>query len=496
MRYCFKLALICFCFALPVSAQEQAVVPITKLQFYGLYQTIKFGSGFCLDPECRYIVTNYHVAKAMGKHFSIQHEPVVDRWLASGPNDEGATKEGFNPLRDLAVVELRHNLTRKGFHGLTYNTENAEDLTFGQDVDIYSYPLEFNPKRKLQHFHGKYMGINKPDGLLVFSYEPNPQHLKGGASGGLIVDSKGRVLAVLADLAVNMKNTVLGVPVDVLAAFVSKIQPYMAAQLFPKSVFISPVSADYYPEWIPPAPEPGLAHRPVEPPDVTLLRAKAQGVVDNMYSLIAVQSFEWGKNSATNDPDALGQYEVRVLDGYQHFREYPDGKKEMDEVPWPALNHVIAPGDSWISNPKMVSKDLNLKIHRGDDIVVKGQALRVFQYLGAAEDEVCNFDDQLDAGFMTIHRIHAYSCFGEVWTDQDENIIRISENFHMLGSWVNYREIVTFGWIEIEGVRSLVPITISSQAEHGSHVYWCRGMFSNYQQFRTKARMIPGVPQK
>src|SRR5487761_846396 len=125
--------------ALTISSAERTVVPITKVHFYVLYGAIKFGSGFCLDPECRFIVTNYHVAMAMGKRFSIQHEPVVERWLASGPNDEGATKEGYNPLHDLAVAELKRSLNRVGFHGLRYNMEDVRDLVVGQDVDIYAF---------------------------------------------------------------------------------------------------------------------------------------------------------------------------------------------------------------------------------------------------------------------------------------------------------------------------------------------------------------------
>jgi len=117
----------------------------------------------------------------------------------------------------------------------------------------------------------------------------------------------------------------------------------------------------------------------------------------------------------------------------------------------------------------------------------------VFQYVGAKEDKICNFDDQYDLGFMVVHNVSTYSCYGEVWTDQDDNIVRVSENFHMPDK---YREIVTYGWVEIEGEKSLVPLTIASQAEMGSHTYWCRGLFTNYQQFRTKTRFLPADPQK
>ena len=487
----FITALV-FCFLAPVLlAQEKTVVPITKLSFYGALGKIDFGSGFCLDPECRFIVTNYHVAKAMGKWFSIQHEPVVSRWLDSGPDDEDATKLGYNPLHDLAIVEVWHGLSQKGFHGLGYNTTSAQDLAIGQDVDIYSYPFESNPKRTLLHSKGKYIGVHQ-NGLLVFSYEPHPEHIRGGASGGIIVDSKGQVIAVLSERAVNTDEPiVLGVPVEVLSTFVSKVQPYLAERLFPQSVFIPPVQPDFYPTWVPEtASAEKLQRRPVETPEVQLLRDRAQVLVDNMHSLIAVQSYEWGKGSAATDPQAIAAYEVTQIDGRQRFREYPDGKHSLESVPWPPLNHAIEPGDAWSFTPKMVAKEYDLKIRRMPDVDWKGQQLRVFQFFGAKEDGVCNFDDQDDYVFFVVHHFGTYDCYGEVWTDQDENIIRLSEGYRMPNRWQDYREEVTFTWIEVNGIRSLVPATISSQAQEKSHIYWCRGLFTHYQQFQTQARLL------
>lgn len=482
--------------ASPIASAAQTVVPITKIHFYGPMGMIDFGSGFCLDPECRFIVTNYHVATIMGKRFSIQHERVVQQWLASGPNDEGATKEGFNPLHDLAVAELKRSLNCKGFRGLPYNMEDVRDLAIGQDVDIYSFPLDRNPKRTLQHFHGEYIGVNQ-NGLLAFSYHPNRQLLRGGASGGLILDGKGRVMAILADIATNQTNVALGVPVEVLSDFVSKIQPYLAARLFPKTAFIPPVEPDIYSQWVPNRPEGRLERRPGEPSDVQMLRLKAQDVVNGMQAVIAVESFEWGSGSALNDPQAIGSYEVRTFDGYQHFRKYPDGNKEMGEVPWPPMNVAITPGDAWSYMPKLIAKEYDLKIRRVPDIAWKGQKLRVFQYHGAKEDKVCMFDDQLDLVFMVHHHIESYDCSGEVWTDQSENILRVSENYYMQDSRTNMRLMVTFGWTDMEGERLLVPVTLSMETVDGSsHVNWCRGEFTDYRQFRSTARLVVAPASK
>ncbi len=55
-----------------------------------LSEEADFGTGFCLDPECRLIGTNYHVAM-MARPRKIKGAEVMERYLATGPDDEGAT---------------------------------------------------------------------------------------------------------------------------------------------------------------------------------------------------------------------------------------------------------------------------------------------------------------------------------------------------------------------------------------------------------------------
>jgi len=89
------------------------VLPITDLKL-GFGIEAKFGTGFCLDPACRFIGTNYHVA-VMARPHKIMGVKVVQRYLATGPDDEGATvNEGpslspmkYNLGRDLAIMALR-----------------------------------------------------------------------------------------------------------------------------------------------------------------------------------------------------------------------------------------------------------------------------------------------------------------------------------------------------------------------------------------------------
>jgi len=86
---------------------------------------------------------------------------------------------------------------------------------------------------------------------------------------------------------------------------------------------------DFYGQFEPPGSD-GLQHRPQEPHGVIVLREKAQLLAQSMRDFIAVQGYAWG--SGERDADAEAAYEVRVIDGVQKFRRYPDGKSEFEEV--------------------------------------------------------------------------------------------------------------------------------------------------------------------
>ncbi len=488
---------------------SKTVVPISKLQFYGPIQTVKFGSGFCIDPDCRFIGTNYHVALAMGKHFKVEGSPVINRWLGTGPNDEEASKnktsafgpigpkEKFAFIRDIAVVELRYPLSKKGYHGVPFYND---DLQYGQEAYIYSFPFNLDPKRHLEKFRATFKGYNvtysnRPledlsDKLLVLDYNPEDGKIRGGASGGLAVDTQGRIIGILNAKATNLEHIVTIIPVHVFAEFLSRVQPYLSTQLFPKSVLIPPASADNYPEWTPPAPSGHLEHRPVEPPEVQALRQKATALSDSMRNFIAVQSFEWGKGDRSNTPGAIAQFEVRVIDGYQRFRAYPDGTKEFQDVPFPApLNTAIATGGEWAEMPELVGNNLRLRINHAPDISMNGETFQVFQWVGQIEDGICKFKTIVDLGFASLGKVNTLECYGEVWTDNDFNLVRASENYKLLGSWKNYHGVVTFGVVTIGDHKVRVPMTIATQAEFHGKLYWCQGIFSDYHEFASTVKI-------
>lgn len=493
------LVLLLFAVAVPVCAQEfvpeEVVFPITdfKPQFKHLALfSMKFGTGFCLDQDCRFVGTNYHVAKLMGKNIRIKGVWSAHRYLDSDPEDAGAQDIDlaaggslrYTAAHDLAIYEMRHPL--KNFHGISFD---ADDLDSMSEVDIYAYPLNWNPKRGLVRWHGRFIG-KTPQGLLAFSYEEG--RVCGGASGGIVVGSKTKkIIGILFGPGEGKDRIALAVPVKELSDFVTRAQPYLQTTLFPKTVFISPVAADLYPPYVWPHAE-SLSPRPVELPEVVKLRRTAQFLADSMRNFTATQIFAWGRDN--REPEETDAYETLIVDGWQRWRHLGD-KKFHDNVPFPPLIPSIVPGDEWSELPTMVGTELNLKIHQAPDGVVGGRTIHVFQYAANVEDRVCSFRSVMNYGLFQRSTTKYYDCHGEVWVDESGIILRISKALDLSGPWYHWWGVITYGWMEKDGTQYLVPATITTQADVNK-TYWCRGLFTDYEMFGVKARLVlPTEPE-
>jgi hypothetical protein len=475
-----------FALTLPACAQEfvpeQVVFPITdfKPDIKHLAPfSMKFGTGFCLDQECRFVGTNYHVAKVMGKYVRIKGVLSAHRYLDSSPDDSGVQDVNFTggsslkftPAHDLAIYEMRHPL--KNSHGIGFDTDELENSL---EVDIYAYPFDWNPKRGLVHWHGKFTGTTRL-GLLAFSYEEGL--VRGGASGGIVVDSKTKkIVGILNSIGEGTDRTAFAVPVKELSDFVTRAQPYLQTALFPKTVFVSPIAADLYLPYAWPRAE-GFSQRIPEPPEVLKLRRTAQHLADAMRNFTATETFTWGRDN--REPDLTDAYETLIVDGWQRWRRFGD-QKFSEDIPPPLLNTFITPGDLWSHLPRMVGTELNLKIRQAPDAIVSGRTVHVFQYTANSEDGVCRFQ-------YFERPTNSYDCHGEVWMDESGTILRISEALDLSGPWHRYWGVMTYGWLEKDGTKYLVPVTFEAEVENKT-THWCRGLFTDYDMFNVKARLV------
>ena len=306
---------------------DQTVIPISELKI-GLGIESKFGTGFCLDPGCRLIATNYHVA-AIAKPSKIDGQPIVDRFLATGPDDDGATVNvgpaaapiKYTLSRDLAILELRKPLAHH--HGAAFS---LDELQPGQIVEIYAYPKEANhASRKLLRFTGTYQRRDHLGACWRSTIRPTPATPFARVRAAAL--SSTRRATALSACSTESTKTILppsvAVPAQSLADFVTKVEPFLATTLFPLHGTTPPDADDIYPEYHA-QPTEGLQHRGDEPAAVKQLRENAQQLSDGMRNLIAVQRLAWG--SGDKDAAMRAAYEVRIVDGSQKFREYPEGK--------------------------------------------------------------------------------------------------------------------------------------------------------------------------
>ena len=484
---------------------SEVVVPITSVRIRPGLNVVggigpklslegDFGTGFCLDPACGFIATNYHVA-FMVRPRKIGGQKIIQRYFATGPNDKGATLNyipnvgvvAFAIARDLAIFELERS--PRHHHGLAYT---LDELEIGQEVDIYGYPKELiSPIRKLTRFPAIFKA-ETTSGLLAFEYQaPTKRAIRiAGSSGGIVVDRKTQ--KIVAILNGTNESVALAVPVDTLVDFVTKVEPFLAPKIFPATKEASPVSKDVYPKFVPTHSD-GLQRRPEEPREVIALRQKAQDLTDSIRNFIAVQSFAWG--SGDKDPSQEAQYEIQVIDGRQRFRSYPEGEKELDEVRDPHLRAWVTPADEWAELPKMVAAELRLEVHQAPDAAFAGRPIKVFQYYARIEDNLCPF---APTNFFGHGKPIAVACYGEVWTDKDMSILRISERLDLsaklkgYGGWENFYVIVTYGRLSLMNDASwLAPLTIYTEARNGKRTYWCRGHFTDYHMFSANAKLIP-----
>jgi trypsin-like peptidase len=484
------------------------ITPSAKLGISGklgpkLDVEANFGTGFCLDPHCRFIATDYHVAMAT-RADKIKREKIIQRYFATGPHDEGATANflpngevlAYVKRRDLAIFELGRSLPHH--HGLTFS---LDELQVGQEVDIYGYPKGIiNPIRTLTRFPATFKAPTT-SGLLAFDYQlsaDKPIRIRG-ASGGIVVDRKTeKIVGILSGTNEAMAEAV---PVQTLVDFVTKVDPFLAHRIFPATKDVSPVSADLYPKFVPPRSD-GLQLRPEEPFEVGVLRQKAQLLADSIRNFIAVESFAWG--AGDKEPDAEAAYEVRVIDGEQRFRSYPEGKKELDQVPSPRMSRSggsVTSVDEWSQLPKMVGTEFRLKVHQAPDFVVNDRRMKVFQYYASVEDNLCPIQPFEDFGFFIVrHKTVAVACYGEVWADQDMNIIRMSQRLDLSDKlnayhgWEDYHTVITYGWLKrADEPPRLIPQTIYTEGRYKKEkIHWCRGSFINYRVFSSSVKILSG----
>ena len=502
---------------------DKVLVSITKAKLHLPLKTVS-GTGFCLTSDCDLVVTSYHVVALANRPPTVRGERVVESDLATGPTDHDAVPNHFfdpSPghaikyasVRDLAIFRVNRPLAKIGMHGISFN---PQQLQYGQEVDIFGFTESNLPalnERKLAKFLCTFVRESS-EGLLEFRCDPsrNDKPIEPGESGGLVIDSKTQqAVGILEGIGDDKNNLAIAVPVWSLADFVKRFQPQAYPDLFSKEIYrpsfaippsdgidVKSILPDKYmaddpSELIsPPASAPTglLQSRKEESPEIQSLRSRAQELADGMRNFVAVQTLSQGGG---NTAALWSQYEITVVNGNETLRDDdPSGTQKPADAPLPPVGLVF--GHEWADLPNTIGTKLNLKIWQAQDKTVNGHQVKVFLYRAESEDHVCRDTSTMNYGLFRTVWSGAVACSGEVWTDDDMNILRISQDLFPPPSktkWTNLHTVVAYGWLkEPEEQPKLVPARESFQGELDRRIYWSNATFANYREFGVKSKLM------
>ncbi|MGI9101078.1 MAG: S1 family peptidase [Terriglobales bacterium] len=449
-----------------------------------------YATAWCLNTDCDWAITNYHVANVMGKHMTIKGVKVKRYVFATDGHDPEAKSVAsmrgpirLAPYRDIAFLFMAEPLSHKGMQTVPFY---AGDLEEGQPVTVIGYP-----GGTLTAIKGKFAGECE-QGELKFELN---HKIAEGASGGLIVDQQGRAVG-LAMGASEDRMAVFAVPVWAIAEFMHTSDINLFLKVFPTVNVDKPEPVTEFQthsanpdESFSPTPlvsESSLTLKDVIPNEpiarydasmaVLLLRKRAEVAAQKMKNFVARQTLLFPTGRAW-------QHEVQVVEGRQHFRTLPDGKDLMD-LPIPRDGPV--PGSHWADLINVVAADLRLAVQFNRETHIDGHRIKVFHYRAGAQDQICGL--KIRRRFWGGARRLFLPCTGSIWTDEAFDVLRVTQDMIVpeYTGVVHFRVVVLYGrWDE-----KLVPVSIYlNETQPDGRILASRVRFDKYRVFRTTTRI-------
>lgn len=111
--------------------------------------------------------------------------------------------------------------------------------------------------------------------------------------------------------------------------------------------------------------------------------------------------------------------------------------------------------------------------------------MRIFDYQASDEDAVCSI--RVKGGFLRRIWKGPVMCRGEVWTDEEFNILRMTQELSVpqRAGIDRYQIVILNGWLERPPLRKLlVPVRMHLQVRtNAGLVFVASGSFSDYRVF-------------
>jgi len=214
-----------------------------------------------------------------------------------------------------------------------------------------------------------------------------------------------------------------------------------------------------------------------ESTDVRELRRRAQGMIEQMANFKALQTLRLNTEGKS---ELTWLHELYVDSGDLQFRTL-DGGQPLQAVPFPHRRRAVVPGGEWRELPQMVASQFKLRVQEIGDKDVGGRRLRVFGYQASIEDQVCEVRFRNSGVFWSRERRFPVACRGEVWTDGELNVLRISQELELTAGNVPMQLLqlaVLYGWLGPD----LVPVAMVVRGTIAGHNCRADARFSNYRR--------------
>lgn len=159
-------------------------------------QAVSEGSGFVLDRSGR-ILTNQHVVGEAAKiHVSFADGTKVH-----------ATVLAADPLLDLAVLQV--DVPASALHPLAFGS--SDSLALGDFVVAIGNPFDLERSVSVGVVSGLHRQMTSPNGFTIWNAVQTDAAINHGNSGGPLLDARGRVVGVNAQIADSGVDANVGV---------------------------------------------------------------------------------------------------------------------------------------------------------------------------------------------------------------------------------------------------------------------------------------------
>jgi Trypsin-like peptidase domain len=485
---------------------------VIGLKHYGLHfgllrqsVSVEVATGWCVDPECDVVITNYHVMNVIGPHTKIKGVRVVEVASATSEADHDArvlpTVLGpmkFAPGRDISLLTMAEPLARKGMHAVPFYLGQLDP---GQKVTAMGFP-----GGKLRSIQGTFVQ-EYAEGLLSFemAHEVSP-----GISGALVIDEKGRAVGLAIGFSSD-HHSMYAVPVWSVADFIRKTKPQLYAKLFTDEIYRGTENSkvkgeqpqdepeeptvDVFAEDFPASLQEGFSPVPVLPEDYLLLndalpntpiiRQNVSAAVLSLRRSAQLMSLQMknfvARQTLLLSNGGIWQHELQVVDGRQRFRTI--NGKDLFELP---LKGNLVPGAEWSELVKAIGFNSSLAVRFERDTTIGNQAVKVFHYQVRPEDQICQL--------RVARKFHgmwkgSVPCTGAIWTDGQFRILRITQDMTPPldeTGVAGFRIVILYGWW---GQR-LVPVAmyLRTRTTDGK-TFVSRAKFDDYRVFTATTKI-------